>query len=153
MLFAMQRLSQSQIVAGRKSRGQRGQGASVRTLALFHPVFIVCLFAVVILAATSASAQMNTGEISGDGEGPVGRVAAGATVVAEQAGTGLKFTAVADATGEYLLAQLPVGTYTLTAERARLQAGGIAGDRRARRRPAAARVHTGGRRSQRSRSW
>ena len=38
----------------------------------------------------------------------------GATVVAEQAGTGLKFTAVADASGEYLLAQLPVGTYALT---------------------------------------
>ena len=59
---------------------------------------------------------MNTGEISGAVKDPSSASITGATVVAEQSGTGLKFTAVADATGEYLLAQLPVGTYKLTAD-------------------------------------
>jgi hypothetical protein len=39
----------------------------------------------------------------------------GSRVVAQQAETGRKFTAVSNNAGEYLLAQLPVGVYSLTA--------------------------------------
>ena len=72
--------------------------------------------AVLFLTATFASGQMNTGEIGGAVKDPSAASIAGATVVAEQSGTGLKFTAVADVTGEYLLAQLPVGNHKLTAD-------------------------------------
>ncbi len=78
---------------------------------------VVFRFFVVLVLSGAASlvcAQMNTGEISGAVKDPTAASLPGATVVAEQAGTGLKFTAVADASGEYLLAQLPVGTYALT---------------------------------------
>ncbi len=38
----------------------------------------------------------------------------GAMIVAEHPETGQKFTATANNSGEYLLAQLPVGVYSLT---------------------------------------
>jgi hypothetical protein len=38
----------------------------------------------------------------------------GATIIAQQAGTGQKFSAVSNSSGEYLFAQLPVGVYSLS---------------------------------------
>jgi hypothetical protein len=57
---------------------------------------------------------MNTGDIGGVVKDPSRASLPGAAVIAEQAGTGLRFTAATDASGEYLLAQLPVGDYRLT---------------------------------------
>ena len=105
MLFAMPRLSQ--IAASPQSHGWRGHATFAMACAPLGQRFFFCLLAAWFLVATLTDAQMNTGEIGGTVKDPSSASLAGAAVVAEQAGTGLKFTAVADASGEYLLAQLP----------------------------------------------
>jgi hypothetical protein len=62
-----------------------------------------------------ASAQFNTGEIGGSVKDALGGALAGTTIVAERPATGVKYTAVTNSAGEYLLAQLPAGNYSLTA--------------------------------------
>jgi hypothetical protein len=59
--------------------------------------------------------QMNTAEISGQVLDPSGGTVPGAAVEAVETGTQLKYTAMANGSGEFLLAQLPVGEYNLTA--------------------------------------
>ncbi len=68
-----------------------------------------------LLGAAIASAQMNTGEVSGSVRDPSGAVLPNASLVAEFPPTGQKFTTASNGAGEYLLAQLPVGEYSLTA--------------------------------------
>src|SRR5579864_6303960 len=67
-----------------------------------------------LLFAVFAFGQMNTGEIAGSVQDPSGAVLPGASIVAAQAETGQKFTAISNSTGEYLFAQLPVGVYSMT---------------------------------------
>ena len=57
---------------------------------------------------------MNTGEIDGIVRDPTGAVVLDATVTAVESGTQIKYTTKTNASGEYLLAQLPVGHYNLT---------------------------------------
>jgi hypothetical protein len=57
---------------------------------------------------------MNTGEINGIVLDPTGAVVPNATVTGVESGTQQKFTTKTDTSGEYLLAQLPVGQYNLT---------------------------------------
>ena len=64
--------------------------------------------------AAPAFSQMNTGEIDGVVRDPTGAVVLDATLTAVEAGTQLKYTTKTNASGEYLLAQLPVGQYELT---------------------------------------
>jgi hypothetical protein len=56
---------------------------------------------------------MNTGEIAGSVQDALGGALPRATVIAEQAQTGQKFTTTTNSSGQYLLAQLPIGIYTL----------------------------------------
>ena len=70
--------------------------------------------AALILSAATVLAQMNTAEISGMIKDPAGEVIPNAAVVAMNTATHLNFTAVTNETGEYLLTQLPVGSYSLT---------------------------------------
>jgi len=56
---------------------------------------------------------MNTGEITGGVQDALGGSLPGATVVAEQAQTGKTFTTATNSSGQYLLPQLPIGTYSL----------------------------------------
>ena len=66
------------------------------------------------LSGLAAFGQMNTGEISGSVQDPTDSALPEATIIAEQAETGQKFTAVSNSSGEYLFAHLPVGVYSLT---------------------------------------
>lgn len=68
-----------------------------------------------LLALPAALCQINTGEIGGSVKDPAGDVVAGATVIALRTETGARYTAVTNHAGEYLLAQLPAGMYSLTA--------------------------------------
>src|SRR5450432_1068445 len=61
-----------------------------------------------------AFAQMNTGELSGIVKDLTSVILPGATIIAEHVETGQTFAAVTNNSGEYLLPQLPVGTYSLT---------------------------------------
>jgi hypothetical protein len=74
----------------------------------------VFLTGFIVFAAVPGNGQMNTGEIDGIVRDPTGSVVLDATVTAVEAGTQLKFTTKTNASGEYLLAQLPVGQYSLT---------------------------------------
>jgi hypothetical protein len=66
-----------------------------------------------LLGALCLFGQMNTGEIGGRVQDALGGVLPGAAVVAEQAQTGQKFTTSTNSSGQYLLTQLPIGTYSL----------------------------------------
>jgi hypothetical protein len=68
----------------------------------------------IVFAALPAQGQMNTGEIGGIIRDPTGAVVLNANVTAVEVGTQLKFTTKTNASGEYLLAGLPVGQYALT---------------------------------------
>jgi hypothetical protein len=70
--------------------------------------------AVLAVGAAPSFCQMNTGEIDGIVRDPTAAVVVNATVTAVESGTQLKYTTKTNTSGEYLLAQLPVGQYTLT---------------------------------------
>ncbi|HEV2178474.1 MAG TPA: carboxypeptidase regulatory-like domain-containing protein [Terriglobia bacterium] len=69
-----------------------------------------------ILAPAPSLAQMNTAEIFGLVTDPSGAVVPAARVVATHTATRQRFDAVVNQSGEYLLAQLPVGEYTLAVD-------------------------------------
>ena len=70
--------------------------------------------AILAVGAAPGFSQMNTAEISGIVNDPSGATVANATIEAVEAGTQLKYTTVSNASGEFLIAQLPVGVYKLT---------------------------------------
>jgi hypothetical protein len=63
-----------------------------------------------------AQAQATTGQIAGVVVDQTGAAIANATITAENQQTGFKQTTTSKANGEYVLVQLPVGSYKLTAE-------------------------------------
>jgi len=70
----------------------------------------------VILAFTCAAAwAQGTAQISGSAKDQTGAVLPGVEVTATQTATGAKRTAVTDETGSYVLANLPIGPYTVEA--------------------------------------
>ncbi len=64
---------------------------------------------------TAAPAQMNTAEIGGVVKDASGAVVAHATITAVNSATRLKFNATTDDSGQYLLAPLPPGEYSVAA--------------------------------------
>jgi hypothetical protein len=70
----------------------------------------VCLFSAVLRVFGQAA----TGAITGTVTDPTGAVVAGAAVEAKNTETGLVYPAATTATGNYTIAQLPVGTYEIT---------------------------------------
>jgi hypothetical protein len=71
---------------------------------------LVCLFS----AALRVFGQAATGTITGTVADPTGAVIGGAAVEARNAETGVIYRAATTATGNYTIAQLPVGTYEIT---------------------------------------
>jgi hypothetical protein len=91
-------------------------GSSVSTLKIIAnriraAALVTC---VVILCATPMFCQMNTAEVSGVVKDPSGATVPDAAVEAVENSTRLKYTATSNASGEFLLGQLPVGVYKLT---------------------------------------
>ncbi|HUA59999.1 MAG TPA: TonB-dependent receptor [Verrucomicrobiae bacterium] len=82
-------------------------GSLIRQL----PRFLLCLF----LIAT-AFAQSDRGTITGTVMDPSGAIVPGAKIVATNILTGAKTDVVGTATGNYTLAELPVGTYMISVE-------------------------------------
>jgi hypothetical protein len=82
----------------------------------FTDILRTAFFVAGILAfgAASAFSQMNTGEIDGVVQDPTGAVVPNASVSAVEASTHLEYSTKTNGSGEYLLAQLPVGRYNLT---------------------------------------
>jgi Carboxypeptidase regulatory-like domain len=71
---------------------------------------------IIILATTTSWAQFNTAEVAGVVKDGSGAVLPAATVTAVQAATGFTSEQRTDSNGEFLLASLPVGQYTITVE-------------------------------------
>src|SRR6476661_3008216 len=71
---------------------------------------------VIFLMAGTTAAQFNTAEVAGVVRDVSGAVLPGARVTAAQAATGFVSEQRTDANGEFLLASLPVGPYTITVE-------------------------------------
>ena len=94
----------------RGSSSQRSLAILIRTIGV----------AALLLINTSAWAQSFRGSIRGTVTDPSGSVIAGAKVSAKSTGTGLQRKATTGADGGYVLAELPAGEYTVTAEAAGL---------------------------------
>jgi hypothetical protein len=75
----------------------------------------VLLLGLLVVGVPCASAQINTGDITGTVTDPTGAIIAGAEVVATNADPQQRFSAVTNASGQYLLTGLPPSTYKLTA--------------------------------------
>src|SRR5262245_46565820 len=75
---------------------------------------LLAVFVLVLLAAPSW-AQLSTAQLSGRVNDESGAVLPGVTVTAVQTDTGLTRSVVTDATGTYVLSNLPTGPYRLEA--------------------------------------
>ncbi len=93
------------------------QTLSQRTLAI---LILKIAVAAVLLITASAWAQSFRGSIRGTVTDPTGSVIAGAKVTAKNIATGLQREATTGEDGAYVLAELPAGEYTVTAESAAL---------------------------------
>jgi hypothetical protein len=83
--------------------------------------FILAILIVVSFLFTAAVwAQSFRGSIRGQVTDPSGSIIAGAKVTAKNIGTGLLRQTTTSADGSYVLAELPAGEYTVTAESAGL---------------------------------
>src|SRR5436190_1828846 len=76
-----------------------------------------CLAVFAILALTmSAFAQVQNGQITGTVTDPSGAAIPNAKVTVTNAATGLNVSATSNASGNYTVKELPIGTYKLVAE-------------------------------------
>ena len=75
----------------------------------------VVILSTILVAFTCAYAANVNGRISGTVTDPQGAVLPGAQVTATNSATGVKYAAVAGQDGGYLFAQLPIGSYTVSA--------------------------------------
>jgi hypothetical protein len=88
----------------------------------FHPVILVILFLPLLLAPTRMFAQA-VGSISGTITDESGAVVPNAKITAVRTETGISQSTVSSGSGTFTLANLPVGTYTLTADSAGFKQG------------------------------
>ena len=75
-------------------------------------IFVACTL--ILLCALSSSAQKISGDISGDVTDKSGGVIAGATVTVENTGTGFTRTTTTNASGNFRIPELPIGTYRVS---------------------------------------
>src|SRR5215469_16839332 len=90
-----------------------------RALSAFSCFSILLLTTMVITSATlqSAWSQEVTASVTGTVSDPSGASVTGATVTAISVERGIAYTATTNDSGIYLIAHLPVGTYTLKIEK------------------------------------
>jgi len=89
------------------------RGKNYQTLAII-------LIGITLLVTASGWAQSFRGSIRGTVTDPSGSVIAGAKLTAKSIGTGLQRQTTTGQDGAYVLAELPAGEYTVTAEAAGL---------------------------------
>jgi hypothetical protein len=85
---------------------------------MLKPTHLVCSFLILIaISATGVIAQTGTSNITGTVRDGTGAVVAGATVTAKNEATGVTSTQTTTDSGVYAFSSLPVGNYTITAEK------------------------------------
>src|ERR1041385_2652913 len=75
----------------------------------------IAILAIVSLSLVSASAQTISGNLVGTVLDPSGAAVPNATVTATNVATGVKSETTTSSTGDYRIANLPVGSYDITA--------------------------------------
>src|SRR5580765_770410 len=89
--------------------------------------FAVCLTAVLLLWGGSAIAQTFRGTILGTVTDSSGAAIAGAAVAVKNVNTGLSRTVSTSEDGSYSVPELPIGTYSVTVEKAGFKQGVVTG--------------------------
>src|SRR5437879_12781528 len=79
--------------------------------------FFLCLMICVLVPGTTLQAQEGRASINGTVTDQTGAFIEGATITARETATGQVRTAISADNGTYVLAHLPVGTYTMTSTR------------------------------------
>jgi hypothetical protein len=79
-----------------------------------RPMAVCCAVICFVLAGLSASAQVNTGTLSGQVTDASGAVVSNATLTIKDEATGYDRAAKSAADGNYIFPDLPIGEYTLT---------------------------------------
>jgi hypothetical protein len=75
---------------------------------------VLCILCLLVLVG-AAFAQSDRGTITGTISDPTGAMIGGANIVAKNSQTGTEYQTASTATGNFTLAQLPIGTYELSA--------------------------------------
>src|SRR5207253_6094479 len=107
----------------RKSEGTSMMGC-IRTL---RNALIFCLAAVILIFSGTANAQTFRGTILGTVTDSSGAAIAGAAVAVKNVNTGLSRTVTTSEDGTYAVPELPIGTYTVTVEKAGFKQGVVTG--------------------------
>jgi hypothetical protein len=79
---------------------------------------VASLFALVVVSAGAAVAQVVTADVTGRVADPSGAAVVGASVTARNTGTGVSRTTQTNDEGSFTITQLPAGTYEITVEAA-----------------------------------
>ena len=87
----------------------------MKNTSIWHRLVLIVLTALIALSLTSANAANVNGRIRGVVTDPQDAVIPGAQVTATNIATGVKFTTVSGQEGGYFFAQLPVGSYSISA--------------------------------------
>ena len=90
---------------------------------------VVAALAVFLALATGATAQTETGRITGVVTDATGGILPGVIVTAKAVGTGATRELATDSAGQYVFANLPPGQYELYAVLSRIQSREPEGDR------------------------
>lgn len=77
-------------------------------------ITLTCALVLAALTLPLATAQVNTGALSGLVTEPSGAVVAGASVIVQDGSTGYTRSVTTDGDGNYVFANLPIGTYSVT---------------------------------------
>ncbi|HEX9233093.1 MAG TPA: carboxypeptidase regulatory-like domain-containing protein [Candidatus Acidoferrum sp.] len=88
---------------------------------------LLCLAAVLLLCSSAVTAQTFRGTILGTVTDSTGASIAGAAVAVKNVNTGLSRTVTTSDDGTYSVPELPIGTYTVTVEKAGFKQGVVTG--------------------------
>src|SRR5256885_66471 len=107
----------------RKSEGASTMGCFRR----LRNALIFCLAAVVLFFSGTANAQTFRGTILGTVTDSSGAAIVGAAVAVKNVNTGLSRTVTTSEDGTYAVPELPIGTYSVTVEKAGFKQGLVSG--------------------------
>src|SRR5437763_13828750 len=99
----------------------------MRCVRMFKTASVACLVGIMLFCGGSMNAQTFRGTILGTVTDTSGASITGATVIVKNTNTGLSRTVTTSEDGTYSVPELPIGTYTVTVEKAGFKKGVVTG--------------------------